>query len=222
MFVCAWLTSMNVTVTHMFFDLWLPSSQSHSVSSPAMRQRVDCSCLPETEGWPLPMVSLATRTRGNHDELRWVEINEMLSWNLLRTANPKQSAANKSAKQIVLLCPLCLELTFANSWNCEISPPTSDFVPLVESDSSIFHCNFCRPPTSMPFGWCHLRCCEHCDCSNLHHSHCLSVACIFCCCSCPLCDNMWLSWEDVLLRGNFQHWTLTTSYPKNSRHLESW
>ena len=50
MFVCAWLTSMNVTVTHMFFDLWLPSSQSHSVSSPAMRQRVDCSCLPETEG----------------------------------------------------------------------------------------------------------------------------------------------------------------------------
>ena len=56
----------------------------------------------------------------------------------------------------------------------------------VASDSSIFHCCVHRPPAGMLFGQCHLRHHEHCDCSNLHHSHCLSVACILSCCSYPL------------------------------------
>ena len=48
---------------------------------------------------------------------------------LLRTANSKRSAVNKNAKQTILLYLLYLELTFVNSWNCEISLSTFDFVP---------------------------------------------------------------------------------------------
>ena len=49
------------------------------------------------------------------------------SWNSLHSANSKRSAANKNAKQNVLLCPLCLELTLANSQNCEINLLNSVF-----------------------------------------------------------------------------------------------
>ena len=66
------------------------------------------------------------------------------SWNLLRTANSKRSAANKIAKQTILLYLLYLELAFANSWNCEISLPTFDFVP--PSDFSNEDC--CSWPNS--------------------------------------------------------------------------
>ena len=41
-------------------------------------------------------------------------------------------------------------------------------------------------PTSMQFGLCYLRYYKCYDCANLHHSHCLSVACILSCSCCPL------------------------------------
>ena len=44
----------------------------------------------------------------------------------------------------------------------------------------------CRPPASAPLGQNCLCCCKHCDHSDLHHSHCLSVTCILSCCCCPL------------------------------------
>ena len=52
-------------------------------------------------------------------------------WLLKFTKNRQFQTANgkQKCKQIILLYLLYLELTFANSWNCEISPPTSDFVP---------------------------------------------------------------------------------------------
>ena len=39
---------------------------------------------------------------------------------------------------------------------------------------------------SVLFGQCYLRYYKYRDCSNLRHSHCLSVACILSCCCCPL------------------------------------
>ena len=47
----------------------------------------------------------------------------------VETANSKRFVVKKIAKQTILLCLLCLELTFVNSCNWEISLPNSDSVP---------------------------------------------------------------------------------------------
>ena len=85
-------------------------------------------------------------------------------------------------------CKTCCTLKKRRRFAAIVGQTICHYVPVV-SDSSIFHFCVHGPPASMLFGKYYLRYYKHYDYSNLHHSHCLSVARILSCCSCPLIGN---------------------------------
>ena len=102
---------------HQWLDL--PSARMKSESNPLVSWTQSS----------MPTASVDASVPSIHTAPNSPPVTNTGSWNLLRTANSKRSVANKNAKQTILLHLLYLELTFANSWNCEISLPTFDFAP---------------------------------------------------------------------------------------------